>query len=142
MFKTIFGKYLTSFTIILLACILIIIFVIIGIVSRDSYDMTHRELDIASYSVWRSISDVAKRTSCDVQSVLDTDLTTVEYIKHICSENGAEIYIFDRNGRLVGAFNGDEDVSPEGISSSVAFCPTPRTAYGSFMGGFSKSFVF
>ena len=121
MFKTIFGKYLTSFTIILLACILIIIFVIIGIVSRDSYDMTHRELDIASYSVWRSISDVAKRTSCDVQSVLDTDLTTVEYIKHICSENGAEIYIFDRNGHLVGAFNGDEDVSPEGISSSVAF---------------------
>ncbi len=142
MFKSIFGKYLISFTVILLSCILIIILAIIGIISRDSYDMTQRALGAASYSVWRCVSDVAARTNCDVASLLDTDKSIEEYVGHICSENGAEIYFFDDNGGLLKSCNGDDNVAESGLSSSLAFAMRSKTEdynMGTMEGFFSTS---
>jgi signal transduction histidine kinase len=103
MFKSIFSKYLATFTVILIACITAILFAVSSRIAADSYNIQNKTmansagttallvdiyLEDAGYgSIYDSFGEES-----DLQQIIDYSASMVD----------ADIYVFDLGGMLVG----------------------------------------
>lgn len=103
MFKSIFGKYLATFTVILIACITAILFAVSSRIAADSYNIQHETMSASAGSAALVIDIYLEQEGYDnIYSAFREDSELQRLIDYSASKSSADIYIFDRGGMLVG----------------------------------------
>ncbi len=103
MFKSIFSKYLATFTVILLACITAILFAVSSRISADSYNIQRDTMNASAGSTALVIDTYLENSGYDAiyeAFYYSSDLQRM--IDYTASNSKAEIYVFDKEGLLVG----------------------------------------
>ncbi len=103
MFKSIFGKYLTAFTVILVSCIAAILLAVTSRIAGDSYTMQRETMKSASGStslVVQAYLDSAGYDQIYTAFSPNSDLQVL--VDYTATSSNSDIYIFDSEGLLVG----------------------------------------
>ena len=132
MFKSIFSKYLTTFTVILLACITAIILAVSARVSADSYEIQRDKMTASAgltALVLDSYLDSYGYNSLYTAFSQDSDLR--ELVDYSANSTKAEIYVFDANGVLVGT--SDNEYVSSGAKLSDSALSTMLSGYESYL---------
>ncbi len=119
MFKSIFSKYLTTFTVILLSCILAIIASVTVVTVDDMRSAQYSTMRSVAGSVAAAIEAVAKDMSFNsVDETFTRSGTVKSVIAAESAGSGSLIYVFGADGRFVGASAGipEKDLSPAAVN--------------------------
>lgn len=108
MFKTLFGKYLTTFTIILLCCILAILLAVSSRISNETYKIQRDAMNSSAGSAAIVIESFLDDNGYErlYNSFYKTS-DMQDLIEFFADTSRAEIFVFDGHGKLVG--NTDDD---------------------------------
>lgn len=102
MFKSIFGKYLTTFTVILLSCIIAILASVAFVTTDDVRSSQNTLRTAAAKNIVTSIESSASDLSrSDARATLAASSGLKTVINSYSESVGAEIYIFDSDGGLI-----------------------------------------
>jgi len=102
-FKSIFGKYLATFTVILAVCITAILFAVSARVSIDSYNMQSNSMNISAGSVSIVIDSYLETNDYSkIYTAFEKDSGLQKLLDYSAQNTSAEIFVFDMNGELVG----------------------------------------
>ena len=122
MFKSIFGKYLATFTVILIACITAILFAVSSRIAADSYNIQNKMMSNSAGTTallidiyleedgYERIYDSFGEKS-DLQKIIDYSASNVD----------ADLYVFELGGRLVGTSDEDYANGTHYLSESALF---------------------
>ncbi len=103
MFKSIFSKYLATFTVILVVCITAILFAVSSRVSIDSYNMQSSAMNISAGSVSIVIDSYLEANDYSkLYTAFEEENGFQKLLDYSAQNTSAEIFVFDMNGELVG----------------------------------------
>ncbi len=103
MFKSIFGKYLATFTVILIACITAILFAVSSRIAADSYNIQRETMSSSAGSAALVIDIYLEQEGYDsIYSAFGEGSDLKRLIDYSASKSNTDIYVFDRGGMLVG----------------------------------------
>ena len=103
MFKSIFGKYLATFTVILIACITAILFAVSSRITADSYKIQHETMAGSAGTTALLIDIYLEETGYNrIYDSFGKYSDLQQIINYSASKIDADIYVFDLGGRLVG----------------------------------------
>lgn len=123
MFKTIFGKYLAAFTAILGVCICAIIFAVSSRVAVDSYNMQRTSMEVSAGSATIVIDTYLENSGYDrIYGCFYNDSDLQRLIDYSAHNTNAEIFVFDKKGKLVGTT--DRSFADKGYRLSEAALTT------------------
>ncbi len=106
MFKSIFSKYLATFTVILIVCITAILFAVSSRVAVDSYNMQRGSMDVSAGSAAIVIDSYLENNGYDhIYTAFSENNSLQRLIDYSAQNTRADIYVFDMNGMLVGTTN-------------------------------------
>ena len=117
LFKSIFSKYLATFTVILLACITAILFAVSSRIAADSYNIQRDTMNASAGSAALVIDTYLENSEYEniyTSFYHNSDLQRV--IEYTASNAKAEIYVFDCEGVLVGTSDNEFEVGKVGLS--------------------------
>lgn len=102
MFKSIFSKYLTTFTIILICCILAILLAVSTRISQDTYVVQRESMNASAGSTAMLIESYLVENGYDKIYTVYSDAGEMQKLmKYFANSTRSEIYVFDDKGRLV-----------------------------------------
>lgn len=103
MFKSIFSKYLATFTVILIACITAILFAVSSRIAADSYQVQQDAMS-SSAGTTALLVDIylEEKGYGKLYSSFEDESDLQQIIDYSASMINAEIYVFDYGGILVG----------------------------------------
>ena len=122
MFKSIFSKYLATFTVILIACITAILYAVSSRIATDSYNIQNKMMSNSAGTTallidiyleedgYERIYDSFGEKS-DLQKIIDYSASNVD----------ADLYVFELGGRLVGTSDEDYANGAHYLSESALF---------------------
>lgn len=104
MFKSIFGKYLATFTVILIACITAILFAVSSRITADSYNI-QRETMSSSAGTTALLIDIylEEEGYGKIYDSFEEKSDLKKIIDYSAAKIDAELYVFDLGGMLVGS---------------------------------------
>lgn len=104
MFKSIFSKYLTTFTVILVCCIMAILLAVSSRISHESYAMQRDTMNASAGSTAIVIENYLDDYGYDklyTSFYANGDLQ--DLVDYLAGTTNADIYVFDVKGNLVGS---------------------------------------
>ncbi|MBO5869477.1 MAG: HAMP domain-containing histidine kinase [Clostridia bacterium] len=108
MFKSLFSKYLTTFTVILVVCITAIILAVSSRVSVDSYNIQKDSMNVAAGSAGIIIENYLEINGYDkIHGAFSEGVGLQNVLDYVAQKTEADIFIFDTEGLLVGSNNND-----------------------------------
>ncbi|MBO4453209.1 MAG: HAMP domain-containing protein [Clostridia bacterium] len=120
MFKSIFGKYLAAFTVILLCCIVVIILSVAFVTSNDARsdraDVMASAANNVRYAA-ETVSDV--NGSPDIAKAFSDAPKLAELVNKNAQSSHVDIYVFDGTGNLVAASAGAEETAAPALPESA-----------------------
>jgi hypothetical protein len=103
MFKSIFSKYLATFTVILIACITAILFAVSSRITADSYNIQHETMSGSAGTTALLIDIYLEQEGYNrIYDSFGEKSDLQQIINYSASKVDADIYVFDLGGRLVG----------------------------------------
>ena len=120
MFKSIFSKYLTTFTVILVCCIMTILLAVTSRTASESYNIQRGTMSASAGSAAMIIETQLEDFGYDElysSFYANSDLQTL--VDYFSDTSRADIYVFDENGTLVGASKGKLASSQTTLRSSA-----------------------
>ncbi len=103
MFKSIFSKYLTTFTVILVCCIMAILFAVTSRTARESYNMQRSTMSVSAGSAAMVIENYLAENGYDkIYTAFDDNDDFQKLLSYYSRTARADIFVFDSNGVLVG----------------------------------------
>lgn len=120
MFKSIFSKYLTTFTIILVCCILAILLAVSTRISQDSYTIQRESMNASAGSSAMLVESYLDENGYDK---IYTDFSGVgdmrKLLNYFADSTRSEIYIFDDKGSMVVSSDSEYTVGESMLGDSV-----------------------
>ncbi len=102
MFKSIFSKYLTTFTIILICCILAILLAVSTRISQDSYAVQRQTMTASAGSTAVLVESYLEENGYDkIYTAFPKDGEMRKMLNYFSDSTRSEIYLFDDKGKLV-----------------------------------------
>ena len=102
MFKSIFSKYLTTFTVILVCCIVVILVAVSSRISTESYAIQRDAMDASAGSAALVIeSHLGEKGYNNLYTAFKPKSKLQSLLDNFAQSAHAEIYVFDNNGSLV-----------------------------------------
>ncbi|MBE6693022.1 MAG: HAMP domain-containing histidine kinase [Ruminococcaceae bacterium] len=102
MFKSIFSKYLTTFTIILVCCIMAILLAVSTRVSQDSYAVQRETMNASAGSTAILVENYLEENGYDkIYTAFSSTGEMKKLMDYFADSTRSEIYIFDDKGKLV-----------------------------------------
>ncbi len=142
MFKSIFSKYLTTFTIILVCCIMAILFAVTSRTARESYNTQRSAMTVSAGSAAMVIEGYLVDNGYDkIYTAFDENDDFQKLLNYYSRTARAEMYVFDSEGILVGSSDkkyiiGEAELHPEALSTMLS---NEESYYVSTIGGFFNS---
>ncbi len=142
MFKSIFSKYLTTFTVILVFCIMAILFAVTSRTARESYQTQHSAMTVSAGSAAMVIENYLVDNGYDkIYTVFDDEDYFQNLLNYYAKTARADIYVFDAEGILVGCSDkeyivGKSELSEEALGVMLS---DDNGYYVSTVGGFFDS---
>ncbi len=103
MFKSIFGKYLTTFTVILFCCISAILLAVSSRVAKDSYNIQYNSMTASAGSTAIVIEGFVWDNGYDaIYTAFAPNSYLSEILEYVAQSSRSELYVFDNYGLLVG----------------------------------------
>ncbi len=139
MFKSIFSKYLATFTVILVCCIVAILLAVSSRISHESYTIQRDSMNSAAGSTAIVLDTYLDENGYDsLYSVFDDD-NQIQYVLQYFADNArAKIFVFDNEGMLAASSESDYSVGDTYLTKSA--CQTmnndPDSFYISTVDGF------
>lgn len=119
MFKTIFSRYLATFTIILVCCILTILLAVSSRISHESYSVQHDAMNSSAGSAALIIDAHINQNGYDAIYTFQNDKTIRALLDYFADSSRAEIFVFDNEGALVAQSNNDYEVRQNFLSETA-----------------------
>ena len=108
MFKTLFGKYLTTFTVILICCIMAILLAVSSRISNESYNIQRDSMNASAGSAAIVIESFLEENGYErIYNSFYSSSDMQDLIEFFADTSRAEIFVFDMKGSLVA--NTDEE---------------------------------
>lgn len=108
MFKSIFGKYLWAFTVILLACITAILLAVSSRISADSYTIQRDTMNASLGSTALVVDSYLEKNGYDTIYTAFTEGSDLQsLIEYSASKSRTDIFVFDKLGLLVATTDDD-----------------------------------
>ena len=108
MFKSIFSKYLATFTVILVLCITAILFAVSSRVSVDSYNIQKSSMNVAAGATGVIIDSYLEHNGYEkIYSAFSEGIVLDNVLEFVADKTQADVFIFDEQGELVGSSNLD-----------------------------------
>ncbi|MBQ3229446.1 MAG: HAMP domain-containing histidine kinase [Clostridia bacterium] len=112
--KSIFGKYLMTFTVILLCCIIVILFAVSTNIADESYAVQRDIINSSAGSTSIVLESYLSDTGYEgIYSAFSENSDMQELIDYFASSSRADVYVFEKNGLLVGS---TDDQIPAGLA--------------------------
>ncbi len=143
MFKSIFGKYLTAFTVILVSCIVAILMAVASRIAGDSYELQRETMKSASGSTSFVIQSYLEAEGYDrIYAAFSPKSDLQELVDYTAKSTNSDIYIFDSEGLLVGTSdseyqNGEHRLSD--VACNTIFSTSDSYALSNVDGFFSTN---
>lgn len=103
LFKSIFSKYLATFTVILIACITAVLVAVSSRIATDSYNIQRDTMNASAGSTALVIDNYLENKGYEsLYSAFYNESDLQRVVDYTASNSKAEIYVFDNNGVLVG----------------------------------------
>lgn len=123
MFKSVFSRIMTTFSVIILACILLLVFIVASSLYRESQAKEFAELAVAANEVGYFLEDTQKRTNLPTMQVLRSE-DFLSSLKGVAVNTDADISILRTDGVIVLAVSetwraGQQMLTPEALSQVV-----------------------
>ncbi len=120
MFKSIFSKYLTTFTVILVCCIMAILFAVTSRTARESYNIQKSTMTVSAGSAAMVIENHLVDNGYDkLYTDFDSNGEFQKLLNYFALSSRADIFVFDSKGVLVGCSSKDYEVGKSALSSSA-----------------------
>lgn len=120
MFKSIFSKYLATFTVILVACITAILFAVSSRVAVDSYNMQRGSMSVSAGSAAIVIDNYLETNGYDkIYNAFSRDSGLQMLIDYSAQNTSADIFVFDKYGVLVGSTDDSFKKGVPGLSETA-----------------------
>lgn len=104
MFKSIFSKYLFTFTVILVCCIMAILLAVSSRLSNEAYAVKRETMNVSAVSAAMIAESYISQYGYDsIYSAFSVDNEFDELFEFYAESSRAELYIFDDKGLLVGS---------------------------------------
>lgn len=140
MFKSIFSKYLFTFTIILFVCIASILFVMTAMISDHSRTTQHEAMSITAGNTTKIVDLFLSRQDTGSADKDFFDRNNLVYLLDFMAANGDfEIYVFATNGVLAGSSDHAKLQSSGRLNATIVESLTSNNGEGylvSDLGGF------
>ena len=103
MFKSIFSKYLATFTVILVCCITTILLAVSSRISHESYMVQKETMDASAGSTAHIVGNYIEENGYDniYSAFLDKETGFQGFLEYTSDTSRAEIYLFDYRGVLI-----------------------------------------
>ncbi len=120
MFKSIFSKYLTTFTVILVCCILAILLAVSSRISNESYAIQRDTMNASAGSTAMIIESYLDEHGYDTIYNAFSDGSEIKKLVEYFAESArAEIYIFDNKGTLVASSDSEYKLGDASVSETA-----------------------
>ncbi len=120
MFKSIFGKYLATFSVILVICITTILFAVSSRVAVDSYNMQRSSMDISAGSTSIVIDNYLETNGYGkIYTAFEEESGLQRLLDYSAQNTRAEIFVFDMNGELVGTSDNSFENDRNSLSATA-----------------------
>lgn len=120
MFKSIFSKYLTTFTVILVGCIMAILLAVSSRISAESYALQREAMSSSAGSTALVIESYLRDNGYDKIYTAFSEDSDIQNLVDYCAESThAEIYIFDNECTLVATSDGQFAVGEMKLSQNA-----------------------
>lgn len=120
MFKSIFGKYLTTFTVILLACIIAILFAVSSRIAADSYAVQRDTMNVSVGSAALVVDVYLEDNGYDkIYTAFSEGSDLARLIAYTARTSHTQIYVFDMVGKLVGTTDNSYDFGDRRLSENA-----------------------
>lgn len=120
MFKSIFGKYLATFTVILIACITAILFAVSSRIAADSYSVQRDTMSATGGSATLVIDIYLEEYGYEsIYAAFTYNSELQRLINYSAANSDSEIYVFDDLGVLVGTSDIGYDVGDSALSANA-----------------------
>lgn len=120
MFKSIFSKYLTTFTIILICCILVILLAVSSRISNESYTIQRDTMNASAGSTAMVLETYLNEHGYNaIYNAFGEGSYASKFVDYFAESARAEIYIFDCNGTLVASSDNEYVVSQTKLSETA-----------------------
>lgn len=120
MFKSIFSKYLATFTVILICCIMAILLAVSSRVSNDAYAVRRETMNASAGSTAMIIKTYLEGGGYDsIYTAFDPDSEMQELIDYFAENSRSQLYIFDDKGVLVASSDDGFSAGEAALSESA-----------------------
>ncbi len=120
LFKSIFSKYLATFTVILIACITAVLFAVSSRIATDSYNVQRDTMNASAGSTALVIDNYLENKGYEsLYSAFYPESDLQRIVDYTASNSKAEIYVFDNNGVLVGTSDGKFEKGKASLSDTA-----------------------
>lgn len=131
MFKSIFGKYLATFTVILVACIAAILFAVSSRVATDSFYLQRETMSTSAGSTAFIVDSYLDDNGYNaLYSSFDDESDLKKLLDYTAHNLSAEIFLFDCNGELIASTDSKLSQNPRSLSATAL--STMLTTEGSY----------
>ena len=108
MFKSIFGKYLTAFTVILVCCISAILLAVSSRIAVDSYNVQKSTMENSAGNISIVVEGYLKDNGYgSIYQAFGNRSELQRLLDYTASSSSSQIYVFDDNGFLVATTDRD-----------------------------------
>jgi len=120
MFKSIFSKYLTTFTVILVCCIMAILFAVTSRTARESYNMQRSTMNVSAGSAAMVIENYLVENGYDkIYTAFDDNDDFQKLLSYYSRTARADIFVFDSNGVLVGCSDDSYEIGKDELGDKA-----------------------
>ncbi len=120
MFKSIFSKYLTTFTIILVCCIMAILFAVTSRTARESFNTQRSAMTVSAGSAAMVIENYLVDNGYDkIYTSFERGSDFQNLLNYYSRTARADIFVFDSQGVLVGCSDKSYKVGEDGLGKNA-----------------------